>query len=105
MTTQAQLYRMVKSLAWRRRMTKRLEELESGIMDYMLEKNSSQMVVAGYLATLTGKEGKEGKELMLEKLPYVNPRQLNLNLQKQEGENYRGNSSSIEDVLGNDYKI
>lgn len=96
--TQLQLYRMVKSLAWRRKMAERLEELESGIMDYMLEKNSNQIVAAGYLVELAE------EKLVLEKLPYINQKQLKLNFTEEKRENYRGKSSSIENVLGNDYK-
>ena len=73
--TQSQLYRKVKSLAWRRRMTENLEELEAEIRGYMLEKRTNSIVVAGYLVELVE------KELVLEKMPVIDIKQLKFNFQ------------------------
>lgn len=74
--THLQLYRKVKSLAWRRSLAEGLEDLESEIMSYMLEKGSNKIVVAGYSVNLVG------KKLVLEKLPVVNLKQLKLHFKE-----------------------
>jgi len=74
-----QLYRKVKSLAWRRRMVKNLEGLESEIMGYMLAKCISNIIVAGYSVRLIG------EKLVLEKLPFVDSKQLKFNFAQKEG--------------------
>lgn len=78
--TRLQLYRKVKSLAWRRRLTGNLEELETEVSEYLLAISSNQIIVAGYLVKLVG------EKLVLEKLPVINSRQLKLDFAKNRGE-------------------
>ncbi len=70
--TRLQLYRKVKSLAWRRTLTASLDQLESEIISYMLEKSTNKIIVAGYSVKLI-----EGR-LLLEKMPVSNSKQLQL---------------------------
>jgi hypothetical protein len=77
--TQIQLYRKVKSLAWRRSMSESLNDIESEIKSYMLEENSNKIIIAGYKVTLIE------RNLMLEKLPVIDLNQLKFNYLREKG--------------------
>lgn len=78
--TQLQLYRKVKSLAWRRNIAGSLEKLESEIKAYMLETGSSEIVIAGHSVKLNN------GNVVLEKLPVINLKQMELSFQEKKGE-------------------
>ena len=63
--TQLQLYRKVKSLAWRRYMSESVDEIESEIIGYMRLKNTERIIIAGYSIELIE------FNLKLEKLPVI----------------------------------
>ena len=71
--TQLQLYRKINSLVWRRYLLEIFEQLESEIIDYMNEKSTSKVVIAGFSVILSG------ENLEVEKLPIIDLNQLELN--------------------------
>ena len=76
--TQLQLYLKVKSQAWRRYLSKNLGNLESEINGYLLENNSSMIVIVGDGVKLAG------VNIMLEKLPFIDLHQLKLYFPKKQ---------------------
>lgn len=92
--TQLQFYRKVRSLVWRRNMAESLDKLESEIKDYMLEKGSNRMVIAGYSVELVA-----GK-LQLEKLPVINLKQLRFNFLRKERDAYVVQNKNAQKLAG-----
>lgn len=78
--TKLQLYRKVKSLAWRRRLVENLDELEAEISGYLLAEHRNQLIITGYRVKLVG------EKLVLEKLSVINSKQLKLDFAKNRGE-------------------
>ena len=76
--TQLQLYRKVKSLFWRRYLAENLGNLESEIIDYMHEKSTSKVLIAGFSVILSG------ENLEVEKVSFIDLNQLELNFPERQ---------------------
>lgn len=91
--TRLQLYRKVRSLAWRRKITERMDELEVEIIGHMLVNRSNQLTIAGYTVRLVE------EKLVIEKLPFVSSKQLEFNFtdrrELRKSLNIRGRGTSL----------
>lgn len=94
--THLQLYKKVKSLAWRRKLSENLEEIESDIKGYMFDKTKNQIVVAGYSLKLIK------EKLVLEELPFNDARQIEFDFS---GKNRASIKSIPKNYFGHEVKI